>query len=437
MGWRKVQIKEFLTPREERYKPDDPAIAGMLRIEKIDFTGKIIISDKPSKTDMIVVHPGDFVISGINVSKGAMAVYQGNIPVKATIHYSSYKVDHSVINLEYFKRFLKSPVFIRILKEQMPGGIKTEIKPKHLMPLVIDLPELPEQEAILSRFLNTEEEYVELTGEIANQKALLKKYRQAILQEAIQGKLTEDWRKENPDVEPAAELLKRIAAEKAELVKQKKIRKQKPLSPIKPDEIPFDIPESWQWCRLGALSDVKVGATPPKENSKFWGGKAHWVSSGEVANNLIFDTKEKITSMALSETSAELNPKGSVLVAMIGQGKTRGQTAILSIDAATNQNVAAIRYFSISSEYIWYFFLSQYEKTRSGASGGSQPALNGIKIKNTVFPLPPLVEQQKIVRRVESKFALCDALEVEITVAEQHAEQLSTAILQELFDNQE
>ena len=215
MGWRKVQIKEFLTPREERYKPDDPAIAGMLRIEKIDFTGKIIISDKPSKTDMIVVHPGDFVISGINVSKGAMAVYQGNIPVKATIHYSSYKVDHSVINLEYFKRFLKSPVFIRILKEQMPGGIKTEIKPKHLMPLVIDLPELPEQEAILSRFLNTEEEYVELTGEIANQKALLKKYRQAILQEAIQGKLTADWRKENPDVEPAAELLKRIPAEKA------------------------------------------------------------------------------------------------------------------------------------------------------------------------------------------------------------------------------
>jgi len=253
MAWRKVQIKEFLTPRKERYKADDPAISDMPRIKKIDFTGKIFISDKPSKTGMIVVQPGDFVISGINVAKGAMAVYQGDTPVKATIHYSSYGVDHNIINLEYLKRFLKSPVFVRLLKEQVPGGIKTEIKPKHLLPLAIDLPDIAEQESILSRFQNTENEHAELRWEIDKQKNLLSKLRRTILQEAIQGKLTADWREQHPDVEPASELLKRIAAEKAELVKAKKIRRQKPLPSITDDEIPFEIPELWEWCRLGGI----------------------------------------------------------------------------------------------------------------------------------------------------------------------------------------
>lgn len=107
MAWQQTEVREFLFPREERYKADDPAIAGMPRIEKIDFSGNIVLSQKPSKTDMIVIHPGDFVISGINVAKGAMAVYQGSEPVTATIHYSSYTVNKAVIELEYLKRFLK------------------------------------------------------------------------------------------------------------------------------------------------------------------------------------------------------------------------------------------------------------------------------------------------------------------------------------------
>lgn len=112
MAWREATISEFLIPQEEHFKAQDPTIAELERIEKIDFSGNIVISKKPSKTDMIVIQPGDFVISGIYVAKGAMAVYQGSKPVKATIHYSSYTVNHKVINLEYFKRFLKSPIFI-------------------------------------------------------------------------------------------------------------------------------------------------------------------------------------------------------------------------------------------------------------------------------------------------------------------------------------
>lgn len=274
----------------------------------------------------------------------------------------------------------------------------------------------------------------ELGVEITHQQTLLGKLKQAILQEAIQGKLTADWRAANPNVEPASELLQRIQAEKARLIAEKKIRKEKPLPEITPEEIPFEIPEGWEWCRIGAIGSVKVGATPKREDAKLWGGAVSWVSSGEVANNEIWKTRETISNKATDSTSAKVNPAGSVLVAMIGQGKTRGQTAILKIDAATNQNVAAIRLQgSVLSEFVWLFFLGRYEETRSGASGGNQPALNGIKIRNSMIPLPPLSEQAAIVERVEALMTTCRELEAEIEHSRTHAADLLQAVLKEAF----
>lgn len=140
MSWRKVKLGEFLINRESRFKPNDKSISGLKRIDKIDFSGKIFLSDKSSNTDMIVVKKGDLVISGINVEKGAMSVYRGEEDVTATIHYSSYSFNENKIDIEFLKYFLRSPEFREALKEQVPGGIKTEIKPKHLLPLEVIIP---------------------------------------------------------------------------------------------------------------------------------------------------------------------------------------------------------------------------------------------------------------------------------------------------------
>ena len=154
-----------------------------------------------------------------------------------------------------------------------------------------------------------------------------------------------------------------------------------------------------------------------------------------MANNIIAKTKETITSIGVKESSAKINPKGSVLVAMIGQGKTRGQTAILDIDAATNQNVAAIRLFkNVLSDMVWYFFLSRYETTRSGASGGNQPALNGEKIKNTVLALPPIVEINEIIVRLNNVKVLLNKLDQQISKSQQDSELLMQAVLREAFE---
>src|SRR6056297_3271861 len=96
-----MKISEYLTERQEKYEPSAKEVTNLRRLEKIDFEGNIHLSDKPSKTKMIIVQPGDLVISGINVAKGAIAVWDGGFPVTVTIHYSSYEFDKKKLNIEY------------------------------------------------------------------------------------------------------------------------------------------------------------------------------------------------------------------------------------------------------------------------------------------------------------------------------------------------
>ena len=156
--------------------------------------------------------------------------------------------------------------------------MRPEIKAKHLLPLRIDLPDIEQQEKFVSYFRSIETEHGELKKETARRQALVKKIRQQILREAIEGKLTAKWREQNPNVEPANELLKRIQVEKERLIKDKKIKKHKLLPPISEDEKPFKLPERWEWCWLGELTfgfqygtsskSLKIGTTPCSENGK-------------------------------------------------------------------------------------------------------------------------------------------------------------------------
>lgn len=193
--WNNIKISNFLYEREGIYKPNNPKVKNLKRLQKIDFAGNIHFVDKKSKTNMIIIKQGDLVISGINVSKGALAVYEGKEDITATIHYSSYTFNRNKISIDFLKLFLKSPKFILLLKNQVKGGIKTEIKPKHILSLEIKLPDKSEQEKIVNVFNNIEKSIVDLNNKIINQQSLIKHLYQTILQEAIEGKLTADWRK--------------------------------------------------------------------------------------------------------------------------------------------------------------------------------------------------------------------------------------------------
>ena len=436
-NWQKVKIGDFLFERKGRYKPNYEQIVNLPRIEKIDFSGNFHIGNKDSKTDMILIKDGDLVISGINVAKGAIGIYSGE-DVTATIHYSSYTFDSNKINVEYFKRFLKSSEFIELLNEQVKGGIKTEIKPKHILPLEIQLPDINTQAQIVQHFENVEDDIADVTKEVLKQESLLKKLKQTILQEAIEGKLTAKYRAKNPDIGTAKKLLEQIKTEKEKLIKEKKIRPSKPLPPINEDEIPFDIPQNWEWCRLGDISFVGTGATPLTSEPKYYNGDINWITSSATGADFVTEAETKITELALKETNCQIYPIGTLVIAMYGQGKTRGQITELMIDSATNQACAAISIYlkdKALNQFIKKYFQKIYLEIRELASGGAQPNLNMQKVKDTMIALPPLEEQKEIVATIEKLFTLCNELESEINQNKTTVNNLMATVLKEAFEN--
>jgi type I restriction enzyme S subunit len=232
-----------------------------------------------------------------------------------------------------------------------------------------------------------------------------------ILQLAIQGKLTANWREENPDVKPASELLKRIQRQKEQLIKDKKLKKEKPLSKIKKEDLNINIPNNWETVRLGEIGDWGAGSTPLRSNSSFYGGKINWFKSGELNNSIMdYESKEKITELALNKTSVRLNSPGDVLIAMYGA--TIGKTGILQVIGTTNQAVCACTPFSCITSLFLHLLLKGLKDTFiNQGEGGAQPNISRVKIRTQVFGLPPLEEQKEIVKVVEILFKEIEQLE--------------------------
>ena len=439
--WKKVKIGDFLTERVGRYKPDDKIISQYQRLDKIDFSGNIHISDKPSKTDMIIVQPGDLVISGINVAKGAVAVYQGTEPVCATIHYSSYIFDDKKIDLEYFKYFVKSPAFLDVLKQQVKGGIKTEIKPKHLLPLEISIPDLSTQKAIVENLSHQLKKNEDLLQEIEKQKVYVKKLRQNILQEAIEGKLTEEWRKNNPVVKgnpdfDAEALFEKIQEEKRHTDSKKK---EKSLPEITEDEKPFEIPEGWKWVRLGEITtlitDGKHGDSENQDNSGFY-----FLSAKDIQNEkLVYDYARQITEKDFYETHRRTNLKpGDICI--VNTGATVGKLAIAPDDKKTysttfQKSVAIVKLVKdyVYNKYIKYYLLNDVPRLMQKSWGSAINNLLLSDMRIELIPLPPLAEQTEIVRVVELQLAKVDQLEKQITERETMTKQLMQSILKDAF----
>lgn len=236
--------------------------------------------------------------------------------------------------------------------------------------------------------------------------------RKAILKLAMMGKLVP----QNPQAQPASELLKKIAEDRLQRINGGLAKKQKTVSVSKSDA---ELPSSWEKISVQDFADVRLGSTPSRSNPAFWQGNIPWVSSGEVANNIISDTTERITQSGFSSSSVSIIPARSLLMAIIGQGKTRGQSALLGIDACTNQNVAALVFNEkfLVPEFVWIWAKSKYEAHRGDGRGGAQPALNGEIVRGFSFHLPPFEEQQRIVKKVEKLMTLCELLEQRIHAA--------------------
>lgn len=428
---KKVKIATFLKERKIKLKPDEANSSNLKRIEKIDFAGNITIAPTTTKTDMILVKKGDLVISGINVEKGALTIYQGEEDVLASIHYSAYEFDETQIYILYLKYFLKSREFRKLLIEQSGSGIKNEIKAKHILPLEIKLPSIQEQYRIVERIQAVENDIVELNKEVMQQYEDCKNLRQSILQQAVEGKLCE----QNSDDEPASVLLEKIKKEKDKLVEEGNIKKQKDLLPISDEEKPFELPNGWEWCRLGELIlDLKDG---PHYSPQYQSHGIPFISGRNITTKGIdFSTAKYISEELNEELSKRCKPEyGDILYT---KGGETGKAVINDTVEKFNVwvHVAVLKPSTkVLNRYVVLALNSPhcYALSQKYTHGTGNRDLGLTRMILITLPIPPLQEQQRIVEKVDRLMLLCDELEKEVNAAQQYASQLMESVLQEAF----
>ena len=250
-----------------------------------------------------------------------------------------------------------------------------------------------------------------------------KQLKNSILQWAIQGKLVP----QDPNDEPASVLLERIRAEKARLVKEKKIKKDKnesiiyrgddnsyyekflPTGEVKciDEEIPFEIPNGWQWERIGNIFETTSGSTPLSRNPDYYkNGNINWVRTTDLNNGILNKTEIQITSKAIIDYNLSILPQTSVCVAMYGGAGTIGKHCILHFDTTINQSVCAIQPNGFCNmDYIHTFIDYQRPFWMDFAAGSRKdPNINQLIIKHCLLPIPPQEEQLRIVTKLNQLY---------------------------------
>lgn len=191
-----------------------------------------------------------------------------------------------------------------------------------------------------------------------------------------------------------------------------------------------DVPEHWSVSALGYYSYLNTGATPDRSNSNYWEGDIPWIKTGEVRYDTIFSAEESITDLALKQTSVQLSPPGTLLMAMYGQGITRGRVALLGVSATYNQACVAINPNSkVWNEYLKLFFMAAYHAIRDGGNETSQMNLNADIVKKFKITIPPLDEQHQIVENLNKEIPKIDSLIEKAESAIQLMQERRTALI--------
>ena len=317
-------------------------------------------------------------------------------------------------------------IYLRKTIQDMGSGTTfKEISAKKFGAVQVTIPPLVEQEHIISRIEELFSQLDASVAELKTAKERLRVYRQAVLKEAFEGRYSRAWRKNHPEYSPQNDLYS--------------IKFTEPIfkdTSGDENEICLSLPETWVKVRLGEIFEVEVGATPSRQKTEYWNGEIPWVSSGEVHFDTISRTNEFITQEGLKHASTNIQPVGTVMLAMIGEGKTRGQAALLHVEAAHNQNTAAILVSKTSCEpkYVYYFLMLNYENTRRVGSGNNQKALNKERVRALRFPFTSFEEQSLIVQEIESRLSVCDSIQKTVDTALQQAEALRQSILKKAFE---
>ena len=359
-----------------------------------------------------IVEPGDFAMNHMDLITGFVG-----ISPQYGVTSPDYRVFKNISPLASSQFYLY--IFELCYKQQIFYGLGHGVSNKGRWRLPapiqnrfeIPLPPLAEQHRIVAKIeelLPKVEEYGKAQDALNKLNAELpERLKKSILQEAIEGRLVP----QDPNDEPASVLLAQIRKEKEQLVKEGKLKKKDLIeTPISDDEIPFEIPDSWEWCRIKQLFETTSGGTPEKGHPEYYGGEIPWVKVGDLIKKNIDKTEECISEEGLNHSSAKLFPKGTILVAMYCNDAI-GKSSIIESPMTTNQAICGL--FpnpSVSTDYIYYAIQANRTELQEKAAGGAQKNINQKIVNDMLIPLPPLVEQHRIVEKLEQLLGEIDKL---------------------------
>jgi type I restriction enzyme S subunit len=343
--------------------------------------------------------------------------------------------DETILNAQFLHLYLSRLKDI-ILVPLMSGAANVSLSISKIKTVEIPLPPIDEQLKIVELFKNLVNENNELVEEINTQSSLLKQLKQTILQEAIEGKLTEKRRVKNPDIGTAKELLEQIKTEKEKLIKEKKLKASKPLAPINEDEIPFDIPSSWEWCRFGNIVEHNAGKTLDRGRNKGLAQKYITTSNLYWGYFILDDLKEMLIDE--SELSKCTVQKGDLLVC---EGGEAGRSAVWENDETIciQNHIHRVRpYQNINTYYLYYYLMKIFltGEIDNYRNGMGIKNLSGKSLSTIIIPIAPKEEQKEIVATIEKFFAICNELESEINQNKTTVENLMATVLKEAFEQQ-
>ena len=388
----------------------------------IDFSNTKYISKEEHQKLSDRCHPqkGDLLLSKVGTT-GIPALVTIDKEFSLFVSVALIKLTQNKFSNEFLVFMIQSPLVQEQAKENTRGvGNKNWVLSAVSKTLMV-VPPLEEQERIKNR-LNLVLPYIERYSSSQDKLDLLNinivtYLKKSILQEAIKGKLVPQIAEEGT----AQELLEQIKTEKQELVKEGKLKKSalndsvifrgddnkyyeqigKKCLDIT-EQIPFEIPNSWTWARMGQVGDWGAGSTPQRGNQDYYGGNILWLKTGELNNDIVYDTEEKITQRAFQDCSLRMNKIGDVLIAMYGA--TIGKLAIVGKELTTNQACCGCTPYVVYNWFLFYFLMASRDSFIKKGEGGAQPNISRVKLVEHLIPLPPLKEQKRIVKRIETLF---------------------------------
>lgn len=435
MSWPSKRVGEFLAESDVQSASPSAERRIRVRLHAEGIEKRPLLSETEGATRYFRRSAGQFIYGKQNLHKGAFGVIPRELDgFESSSDLPAFDVADG-LRPKWLEYFLRQGDFYKSLVNIARGAATKRIPPEAFFQVELPVPSPAVQDKLIAKMDLCVEEHAKLEHELTHQETLLAQLQQAILQEAIAGKLTADWRAAHPQAEPARQLLHRIQAEKARLIVAKQLRPEKPLPKITPEEIPFAIPKTWEWCRFGSYAHFQRGkfSPRPRNDKRFFDGPYPFIQIGSLDKHGSVITASNQTLNEAGLAVSKLFKKGTILVAIVGG--TIGNLGVLGCDMCCTDSLIGVQPNALTcQDFILLMLRCKQPQIQSAAYQRSgQPNISLPNLTEILIPLPPLAEQAAIVARVETLLGSSRLLAAEIAHTRTHAAHLLQAVLKEAF----